>query len=65
MGKDDEGILDKIKDFLKNAARVMRVATKPSSEEFLASSKITGLGIILVGTIGFLMFLVFQFIGLF
>jgi len=37
--------------------RVMKMARNPTNEEFSKTSKITGLGIILIGAIGFLIFL--------
>jgi len=37
--------------------RVMKMARNPTSEEYSKTSKITGLGIILVGAIGFVIFL--------
>lgn len=50
--------------FLKSCKRVLRVATKPSKEEFFKTSKVTGLGIFLIGGIGFIVFLIFQFGGM-
>jgi len=44
----------KFKSFLKECKRVLQVTKKPSMEEFKAIVKITGLGMIVVGTIGFL-----------
>ncbi|PCR89274.1 protein translocase SEC61 complex subunit gamma [Natrinema ejinorense] len=39
---------------LTSYVRVLKMATTPTSEEFLQVSKIAGAGIILVGLIGFL-----------
>lgn len=49
-----------IGSFLKSCMRVLRVATKPSKEEFWKTSKVTALGILLIGAIGFVIFLIFQ-----
>ncbi len=38
--------------------RVLKMARNPTEEEFSKTSKITGLGIILVGGLGFLIFLI-------
>lgn len=38
--------------------RVLKMARKPTNEEFNKTSKITGLGIILIGGLGFLIFLI-------
>jgi protein transport protein SEC61 subunit gamma and related proteins len=37
--------------------RVLKMARKPTDEEYAKTSKITGLGILLVGAIGFAIFL--------
>jgi protein transport protein SEC61 subunit gamma-like protein len=54
-----------LKSFLKNCARVLRVTRRPTKDEYFAASKITGLGIIIIGLIGFLIFLFFHFLGIF
>jgi protein transport protein SEC61 subunit gamma-like protein len=38
--------------------RVLKMARKPTNEEFNKTSKITGLGMILIGGLGFLIFLI-------
>lgn len=38
--------------------RVLKMARKPTNEEYSKTSKITGAGIILIGGLGFLIFLV-------
>ncbi|MEM0372863.1 MAG: protein translocase SEC61 complex subunit gamma [archaeon] len=43
----------KIKDFLSNAVRVLRLTTKPKKDEFWTVAKITGLGIIVLGFVGY------------
>lgn len=40
------------------------VASKPNKEEFRQAVKITGIGIVILGLIGFIIFLVFQFLVL-
>lgn len=37
--------------------RVLKMARKPTNEEFIKTSKITGAGILLIGGLGFLIFL--------
>jgi len=49
--------------FLSNCKRVLRIARKPDKNEYLQVAKITGLGVLLVGFIGFLMILVGVFLG--
>lgn len=38
--------------------RVLKMARNPTNEEYSKTSKITGLGILLVGGLGFLIFLI-------
>ena len=40
--------------------RVLKMARKPTNEEFVKSSQITGIGILLIGGLGFLIFLIIQ-----
>ena len=42
------------KGFIKKVMRVLRLSTKPSRKEFMAVAKITGLGIIVIGLVGYL-----------
>ncbi len=39
---------------LSEIKRVLLVARKPGQEEFLEASKVTGLGVLLIGVVGFL-----------
>ncbi|RLJ02074.1 MAG: protein translocase SEC61 complex subunit gamma [Candidatus Aenigmatarchaeota archaeon] len=50
----------KIREGLRNCIRVLKVARKPDREEFFEAAKITGLGIIVIGMIGFIIFLLFR-----
>ena len=45
----------KLKTFLLESRRVLSVTRKPSKEEFLTTVKVTGIGIIVIGLIGFLL----------
>ncbi|MFP4150911.1 MAG: protein translocase SEC61 complex subunit gamma [Candidatus Aenigmatarchaeota archaeon] len=49
-----------ISSFFKSCKRVLKVATKPSREEFFQTAKVTAIGIGLIGAIGFAVFLIFQ-----
>ena len=46
--------------FLSQCKKVFLVARKPSSEEYKRTAKITGLGIFLIGLVGFLIWLATQ-----
>jgi protein translocase SEC61 complex gamma subunit len=56
------GLFGKIKDKFKQYNRVMSVAHKPDKDELISSMKITGSGIIFLGSIGFIIFLLYFFI---
>ncbi len=45
--------LTKLKDFWKECLRVLKVTKKPTKDEFQAIVKASGLGILLIGFIGF------------
>ena len=56
------GILSRIKGVWASYKRVIDVARKPTKDDFLSSAKITGSGIILIGVIGFAIFLVYYLV---
>jgi protein transport protein SEC61 subunit gamma-like protein len=47
---------------LNSYIRVLKMASTPSWEEFSQVAKIAGAGILLVGSIGFLIFIIMNFI---
>lgn len=51
-------VVDKIRDTLKEWKRVLKITRKPDREEFVMSAKVTGAGILLVGAIGFLVYII-------
>ncbi|RLI96636.1 MAG: protein translocase SEC61 complex subunit gamma [Candidatus Aenigmatarchaeota archaeon] len=52
-----------IKNFINQCRRVLLVASKPDKDVFKMSLKITALGMIVIGLIGFAVFMIFQLIG--
>jgi len=46
-----------LKDSVRNWRRVLQIARKPNREEFMSTSKITALGLVLIGFIGFVIFI--------
>lgn len=50
----------RLKRFFKETMRVLRITKKPNKEEYLTSVKITGIGIAIIGAIGFIIFLIVQ-----
>ena len=45
-----------LKDLIRNWKRVLQIARKPNKDEFMSTSKICALGLVLIGVIGFLIF---------
>lgn len=56
-------IKERFKNFMFNVRRVLMVSNKPDKTEFKTTTKITGIGIIIIGIIGFVIFLIAQLIG--
>lgn len=46
------------KELIERIRRVLLVSSKPDKDEFRQSAKITGIGIVLIGIIGFIIFLI-------
>lgn len=46
--------MQRFKEFVTECKRVLRITKKPDKEEFKTIVKISGLGIIIIGAIGFL-----------
>lgn len=51
---------ESIYGFLKQCERVLRISKKPDNEEYLTVAKVTGVGIIIIGLIGFILSIVSQ-----
>jgi protein transport protein SEC61 subunit gamma-like protein len=49
-----------IKEYLIESKRILTVTKKPSKEEYMATVKVTILGMLVIGLIGFLVTLVVQ-----
>lgn len=50
--------LEKITGGFKQYIRIIQLTRKPSNEEFLTIAKVAGAGILLIGVIGFAIYLV-------
>ena len=53
-----------IKATVRKYARVLQIARKPGKDEFTSSSKICALGIVVIGLIGFAIFIAFILTGI-
>ncbi|MEM4165948.1 MAG: protein translocase SEC61 complex subunit gamma [Candidatus Bilamarchaeaceae archaeon] len=49
-----------IKELLRRIHRVLLIARKPTGEEFAEVAKVTGLGILLFGTVGLIIYVIFS-----
>ncbi|RMF90081.1 MAG: protein translocase SEC61 complex subunit gamma [Methanobacteriota archaeon] len=56
-------ITDFVRSTFKSWERVLRLSRKPRRDEFIAVTKITGLGALVVGVIGFLIRMAVQIIN--
>ncbi|MBZ2165562.1 MULTISPECIES: protein translocase SEC61 complex subunit gamma [Methanobacterium] len=52
-----------IVDFIKLCQRVLHVSKKPGREEFMNVAKITGIGVLIIGAIGFIISIAAQLLG--
>lgn len=57
-------VFKKLKQFYKESIRVLRVTKKPDMSEFKTVTKVTGLGMLVIGAIGFIISILFRlFVG--
>ncbi|MBU4300675.1 MAG: protein translocase SEC61 complex subunit gamma [Nanoarchaeota archaeon] len=52
-----------IRDYLQKYIRVLQIMKKPSREEFVAAAKVTGIGALLMGLIGYVIYIIMVAIG--
>lgn len=55
-------IFTKIKEFFAASKRILSISTKPSKKEFWTMSKVIGLGMIIIGVIGFVVRLIMDLV---
>ena len=58
-------LMERFKEFISSSKRIISISQKPSKKEFWLMAKIIGLGIIIIGVIGFLIKFTMQSIGFF
>jgi len=51
-------MFEKLRSFYLECRRVLMVTKKPDREEFITTVKVSGLGMIIIGSIGFFLFLI-------
>ncbi|MFH1222483.1 MAG: protein translocase SEC61 complex subunit gamma [Candidatus Micrarchaeota archaeon] len=50
-------------ELLRRCWRILLISRKPTPEEYSEVAKVAGIGIIIFGTVGFVIALIFNFIG--
>ena len=50
--------------FIKDSKRVLKVSRKPDRQEYLELAKVTSIGVVIIGVIGFVIVLLGSLIGL-
>ena len=58
MEQEKQSFGSKIRSFLKQNRRVLKVTKKPTRDEYKITLKVSGLGILLIGFIGFIVYLI-------
>lgn len=56
-------VLGIISKFIDDSKRVLTVSKKPTMEEFKVMAKVTGIGIIVIGIIGYVILMIFAFLN--
>ena len=56
------GIFSRLINKLVQYRRVIEVSRKPDREEFTSSAKVSGAGILLIGFIGFIIYLIYYLV---
>jgi protein transport protein SEC61 subunit gamma and related proteins len=56
--EEKQSVWIKFKTFMRECVRVFKITKKPTREEFKTISKVAGLGILVIGLLGFLVHLV-------
>ncbi|WP_296798219.1 protein translocase SEC61 complex subunit gamma [uncultured Methanobrevibacter sp.] len=57
-------VQERFDKFIKDSKRVLKVARKPDADEYFEFAKITAIGILIIGLVGFVIVLIGQLIGL-
>jgi len=55
-------IMENLRMFISSSRRVLLIAKKPDWKEFEVMAKVTGIGIIIIALIGYVIYLFFAFV---
>ena len=53
-----------LRGFITNSRRVLVISSKPGSREFQAMVKATAIGIVVIGAVGYIFYLIFTLFGI-
>ncbi len=53
----------KLRNFTMQCRRVLMVSSKPDKDEFNQAAKITAIGTVIIGVLGFIIFIIAMLIG--
>jgi protein transport protein SEC61 subunit gamma-like protein len=53
-------LIERFKEFVSSSKRIISISQKPSKKEFWLMAKIIGLGIIIIGVVGYLIKFIMQ-----
>jgi len=66
MGLNIGGVISRVREmlsgFLNNSRRVLVIAKKPDFKEFETMAKVTGIGILVIAVIAYIVYLLFAFL---
>ena len=62
MEDDQYTLKNRFKEFVRECGRVLKVTKKPNMKEYKVITIITGIGILVVGLIGFIITIIVQMI---
>lgn len=57
-------LIEKMKNFVQESARVFRVTKKPTKDEYFTILKVSAIGILVIGLLGFLLHIIEQLTNL-
>ena len=57
-------LLQNFRNFVSSSRRVLVIARKPNWNEFQTMAKVTGLGVVVISIIAFVVYLIFAFLPL-
>lgn len=56
------GMFTRLKEFYHECVRVLKVTKKPTNEELKTVTKVSGLGILVIGLMGFIVMMIYRLI---